>query len=421
MDRARGYFYYGWLVLGTGAVAEILSIGATSYSAGLFTLPLQHEFGLSRTAAQSPVLLIYLGTVLCAPFAGRLMDRYAIRWTTCLGAFLFAAALALIAQISSPLVMALLLLIPAAAGFALFGPVMPPTLAARWFYRNRGLAQGIAALAASGGGLIVAPLMAKAIPAYGWRTALSGEAVIVFVLVAGLSLLFLKDNPVRAGLGEHKENRGRPDAALLAMQAGEARGPSFGGWRKILGRAGFWAPSLTLATSAAVGETIVVAVPPYTQQLGFSTSQLALLFPLYAVATALAKIVSGALADHLDKRVLLFAFTAGMPLSLAILSWSASYPALMAAICLAAAATGGLLPVSAALLAARFDAARFGAIMGWTYALMGTATILAVVFSGVVFDVTGGYHAAFAGLLAISLVLILISALVDLRLPRPNR
>src|ERR1700760_1050710 len=111
MDRTHGRFYYGWLVLGTGAVAEILSIGSTSYSAGLFILPLQREFGLSRTAAQLPVLLIYFGAVICAPFAGRLMDPHPIRWTISLGALLFAAALALIAAVTSPLLMALLLLV----------------------------------------------------------------------------------------------------------------------------------------------------------------------------------------------------------------------------------------------------------------------------------------------------------------------
>ena len=411
----KDLIYYGWWVLGTGAIAETLSIGSTSYSAGLFILPLQQEFGLSRTLAQLPVLLVYFGAVFFAPVAGRLMDRYPIRLTASIGALLFAAALGLIAASSSLLLMALLLLVPAAAGFALFGPVMPPTLAARWFYRHRGLAQGIAAIAASGGGLIVAPLMSKAIPAYGWRMALAGEAALLLVLVAGLSLLILKDNPIRAGYGEDPENKGRPDAALLGLHAGQSTAPRFSGWREILGQAGFWAPSLTLAISAGVGETIVVAVPPYSHQLGIAPSLLATLFVLYAAATALAKIVSGILADHFDKRILLFAFTAGMPLSLGILSWSSGYPALAAACGFAGTATGGLLPVSAALLAARFGAARFGAIMGWTYALIGVATILAVIFSGMVFDLTGGYHLAFVGLLAACLILILVCARIDRR------
>jgi MFS family permease len=417
MTRTSGQdgIYYGWWVLGTGAVAEILSIGSTSYSAGFFVLPLQKEFGLSRASASLPVLILYLGAVCFAPFAGRLMDRYPIRWIASLGALLFATSFALIAAISSPPLMALLLLLPAAAGFALFGPIMPPTLAARWFYRNRGLAQGIAAIAASGGGLIVAPLVSKTIAAYGWRIALAGEAAILFVLVAGLSLLILKDNPIRAGLGENKENQGRPDAALLAVHAGQGGAPSFRGWREILGHAGFWGPSLLLATASGVGEAIVVAVPPYGQQLGIATALLASLIALFAAATALSKIVAGVLADRLDKRILMFCSALGMPLSFIMLSWFSGYSALMAASCFAGAATGGILPVATALLQTRFGAARFGAIMGCTYALMGTAAILAVEFSATLFDLTGGYHQAFVWLLAICVVLIPISALIDRR------
>ena len=90
MTRTSGQdgIYYGWWVLGTGAVAEILSIGSTSYSAGFFILPLQKEFGLSRASASLPVLILYLGAVCFAPFAGRLMDRYPVRWIASLGALL---------------------------------------------------------------------------------------------------------------------------------------------------------------------------------------------------------------------------------------------------------------------------------------------------------------------------------------------
>jgi hypothetical protein len=56
--------------------------------------------------------------------------------------------------------------------------------------------------------------------------------------------------------------------------------------------------------------------------------------------------------------------------------------------------------------------------MGWTYGLIGAATILAVQYSARIYDFTHGYHLAFVGLFAICLVLIAISAVVDLRVPK---
>ena len=51
--------YYGWFVLASSAVCELLVQGATLYSAGLFVLPLQAEFHISRAAANSSVLILF--------------------------------------------------------------------------------------------------------------------------------------------------------------------------------------------------------------------------------------------------------------------------------------------------------------------------------------------------------------------------
>jgi MFS family permease len=408
--------YYGWFVLAASACSEMLAIGATSYTAGFFVLPLQAEFGLSRANASMPVLLVFLGAVFAAPWAGRLIDRYPVRLVISLGALLFSAALAAVAFSSSLWLMALLLMLPAAMGFMMFGPIATATLASRWFYRRRGMAQGIAALALSGGGFIVVPLLSKAIHNYGWRPALLGEAAAIFAIVTALALLVVKDNPFRAGLAEHPENKGRNDAALFLNPDGRGRegaAPSFRHWRQILGSRGFWAPSLMVAATSGICEAIVIAVPPYGSQLGLTGAGSALLITAFSAATASAKILTGVMADFWDARILLFIAVACMPLSLAILSWLPGYPALFAACCLAGIALGGAMPTSASLLTARFGAAHLGSVMGWTYALIAVFAIAAVRFAGSVFDSTGAYHPAFLGLLVFSLLIVLFALLFD--------
>src|ERR1700754_3621275 len=155
--------YYGWLFLAASACCELLVMGATAYAAGLFVLPVQAEFHITRTAANSSIIILYLGAALVAPFIGRILDRGSIRRVVCLSAIIFGAALATIALSSSLLVIAVMLFLPAAVGFAATGPLMTQTLVTRWFNRNRGLALGIAAVATSGGGFVVVPLLSEAI------------------------------------------------------------------------------------------------------------------------------------------------------------------------------------------------------------------------------------------------------------------
>src|SRR5690606_6750174 len=153
------------------------------------------------------------GSALAAPLVGKMLDRYPIRLLMVAGVLLFSGALAVIAMTSSLWLMVLALFLPAAFGFMAIGPLTTSTLAARWFFKRRGLALGIAAVATSGGGLVVVPLLSQAIQAYGWRTALLYEAAIIAAIIIVLTLLVLRDDPDSVGLGSHAENHGRSGMA----------------------------------------------------------------------------------------------------------------------------------------------------------------------------------------------------------------
>ena len=72
---------------------------------------------------------------------------------------------------------------------------------------------------------------------------------------------------------------------------------------------------------------------------------------------------------------------------------------------------GCALPTTAALIAGYYGPARFGAVMGWTYSLLGVITIASSISIGIMFDRLGGYHTAFlifSALLAVVLATTLI-------------
>jgi MFS family permease len=401
MRVAATPFYYGWLVLAASAVSEMLAQGATSYAAGLFVLPLQAEFHISRALANTPVLIMFLGGVLVAPTVGRFLDRFSIRWVVSVGAAIFSLALMAIAVSHSLAVMAAILFLPTAIGFMGIGPLTTSTMASRWFYRHRGLALGIAAVATSGGGLIVVPLLSRAIQQYGWRMGLFYEAIAIGVIIIGLALLILRDSPFDVALGEHPENRGRRQAEALSS-GGETGMRSTLRWQDILGSRAFWLPALVLATVSGTSQALVVTLVPYGVGLGFAAASAAGLISAFAIAAAITKVSAGVLADHISQRALLIAAAAFMTLSWLSLSFSANYWALFASACLGGIGLGCALPTTAALIAAHFGAARFGAVMGWAYALLGAFTIAASLSIGFLFDRTGSYHFAF---LAFSLIL----------------
>jgi sugar phosphate permease len=398
--------YYGWFVLAASAVSEMFVMGATAYASGLFVLPLQAEFHISRADANSSILILFLGASLASPLVGKLLDRYPIRLVMTLGAVTLGLSFAGIALAPSLWMMAVILLLPAAIAFMSLGPLNTSTLAARWFHRRRGLAMGIAAVATSGGGFTVVPLLSAAIQHFGWRQALLYEGMIMAITIIALALLVLRDRPSDLGLETHPENQ---DQGFVA--ASSERVPL--DWKMIFTSRAFWVPSLTLAGISGTCQATVITLVPYGVQLGVAPTAAALLISAFAISAAVTKVVAGSLADHVNPRLLLIGAAAFMTLSWLIPSLSPAYGALFASSCLAGTALGCALPTVARLIAAGFGPGRFGSVMGWTYALTLGLAILAVRSVGFMYDRFGGYHVAFecfAALLAGLLVMTLLFA-----------
>jgi sugar phosphate permease len=410
MRASASPVYYGWFVLAASAICELLVVGATAYAAGLFVLPLQAEFHISRATANSSVIILYLGGSIAAPFIGRLLDRLPIRLVVSAGAIVLALAFAGIAATSSLLVMALLLLIPASIAFVALGPLTTQTLTTRWFSRHRGLALGIAAVATSGGGFVVVPLLGLAIQHYGWRQGLFYEGLVVAIIIIALALTVLRSRPADVGLENHPENLG----------AAREAGPVTVSLREMFLAGAFWIPSLALAVISGTSQATVITLVPYGVQLGFAPAQAALLISGFSIAAAVTKIAAGLLADRINQRLLLVVAALAMMLSWLALLFSPSYGTLLAGACLAGVALGCALPTTAGLIAAHFGAQRFGAVMGWTSTLTGILAIVAVLFVGAVFDRSHSYVLAFqvfVGLLAC----LLAATLVFLRRGRTAR
>ena len=383
-------FYYGWVILAATAVSEMLAQGATSYAAGLFVLPLQAEFHISRALANTPVLIMFLGAALVSPLVGRALDKFPIRLVLPLGAILFGLALTGVALSQSLLAMAALLFLPTAIGFMSIGPLTTAAMASRWFNRRRGLALGLAAVATSGGAFTVVPLLSRAIQQYGWRQALIYEAALIALIIVVLALLFLRDKPSDVGLDAHPENQDR-DVARVASDAPLSRLR----WQEILGSRAFWTPSIVLAMVSGTSQALVITLAPYGVSLGLAPASAAGLISAFGAAAAITKIAAGVMADRINQRFLLIAAAGLMTLAWLTLSLFTGHAALFASACLAGVGLGCALPTTAALIAGHYGPARFGAAMGWTYSLLGVITIASSISIGIMFDRLGGYHTAF--------------------------
>jgi len=405
---SRPRFYYGWWVLAAGALTEMLAIGSTSYAAGLFVLPLERDFSLSRADSNSTIPILFTGAAIMAILVGYLLDRFPVQRIMSAGAIAFGAGFIVIASTSSLTVMALMLFFPVAFGFMAMGPLTTTTLVSRWFYRRRGRALGMATVATSAGGIVVVPLLSWGIQTLGWRTALLIEGLVISAVVTVLAAFLIRGGPADLALGNHRENEGRSAADMPQRLGGGTR------WRlrDALATANFWAVAVALAAITAIAQALVVTIVPYAAEIGISPTSVALLITAFSLSAGIVKVGSGVLGEYIDQRVIMLTATLAMIASLLILLAATSYPMLLIACCLAGTALGCILPSTAALVASCFGSPSFGTVMGAIYVGIGISSIVSVRFVGAVFDRTGHYDEAFLAFMVLSVVSALGTLLV---------
>src|SRR6202453_3492483 len=184
MER-RPPLFYGWGVLAAGFGGTFVGFGG-AYSFSAFFESLQNEFAASRGSVSLVFSLagfLYFGLGFVS---GPLADRWGARSMAVLGMLLLGVGLALASAAHSlnQVYADYGLGVGLGVGFS-YVPVVGAVQ--RWFVKQRGLASGLAVSGIGVGTLVMPPMAAFLIEAFGWRTAylvLGGSAAIVGVAMS---------------------------------------------------------------------------------------------------------------------------------------------------------------------------------------------------------------------------------------------
>ena len=349
--------FHGWWILSSVFVTQAVTAGLTTYSFGLYQLPVAEEFGVSRSTVAWGLSGIMLMGAVVAPLMGRALDRRSNRALR-LGAGAFMASCLLAMTVAPRLwLIGLLFVFGSSVGMAGLGPQAAGKLAATWFSRLRGRALGISSVGTSAGGLAVPPLVAAAIAAWGWRGAAVVGAVLLGVVALPTVALSIRNRP--ADLGLYPDGDAQPPPA---PPGGAAGGWAFG---RLARERNFWVIALVIGTIFGTVSGIISNLPPLVAEFGVESQQAAALLSLLSLAGIAGKLCFGAVADRLDKRLLVWS---GMSMLVGFLMIASSDPSLTVLVAATGAmgfALGGALPLWGALIGDCFGPEAFGEVMGW--------------------------------------------------------
>lgn len=190
--------HYAWVVLGVTFLALLAGAGIRA-TPSVLIVPLEQEFGWSRSTISFAISINIFLYGLMGPFAGGLMQRLGVRRTTIGALALLAVGVALATQVTRPWQLVLIWGVMVGSGSGMVALVLGATVVNRWFTTRRGLAMGLLTASTATGQLVFLPLLATVIKQHGWRAAtlvVAAAAALAIPLVA----LLLRERPADVGL-----------------------------------------------------------------------------------------------------------------------------------------------------------------------------------------------------------------------------
>ena len=389
--REQPRFFYGWVVVATAAVGQLLgSIPIAVFAFGTFYPLFIRQFHASRSAISLAFTIHNLISGMLAVFAGFLCDRFGVRKVILPGLATLGVVLLSAETIGSKVWQLYIF-------YAALGIVAPATnsvpyglVVSRWFNRRRGLALGTM-MVGLGGGAIVMPLLAqRLIASFGWRAA--------FAIVGGLVLLFplpivgtwLKETPEQIGV--------LPDAAPPTGAPSFAPDSSEGmAWREIWHSGTFWLMIAAFVLVAASVHACIIHMPELFADRRASLNTVASATSALGLAVLLGRIGTGYLLDrYFGPHVALFIFaSAGLGIALLRIG-NTGLPALVGAF-LVGLGFGAEVDIIAYLMGRYFGLCSLGTAFGFAFSAFVLAGGLGPLIMGFAFDRTGSYGVPLSG------------------------
>lgn len=191
-------FFYGWYVV---AASWVMLFLVNAVGVGIFFKPILEDdaFGWDRATLSSIYMFALLLFAVATPFLGRLIDRSGPRFML----FICVVTQTLSSTLNG-IASGIWHIFTARFLYEIKSLQPSQVLINRWFVRQRGRAQGIAATGYPIGALVLSPLSQLLVLAWGWRSTMFFWAGITFVVMLALTV-FIRDKPEDKGYGPDGE------------------------------------------------------------------------------------------------------------------------------------------------------------------------------------------------------------------------
>ena len=376
--------FFGWRIVGA-AFTVLFVVYGIQFSFGTFVGDVVADTGWSETRLQL-IFAIYIGLYSAlSALSGWLTDRWGPRPIVATGSILLTGGYLLWATSDSLIIVALGMGIVAPLGMSCSWVPCNATVV-RWFVVRRGLATAIATSGGSLANILVPPIAALLVDAYGWRVAIVGMSIFGGVCML-LSSLALERDPESIGQvpdGSPMSSRHTTEDGLTGVSPAEA-------WRSVT----YWKIFGMYALTFVAVFIPFVHLVQFAQSLGASLQTASTVISAIGIGGLVGRLVMGPISDRIGRKtsvILALGIETAAFMGMAISSglWLL-YPSAAAF----GFAYGGGVVVFPPLVADLFGRAHAGAIVGRIFATAGSMAAIGPYVAQLIHNALGDYRWAF--------------------------
>lgn len=283
--------YRGWPIAAVTFLSLGAVLGTAQFAFGVFILPLEDQFGWTRTQINVSMSLGVLTGVM-APIAGRSMDRFGARWVMAIGLGVVALGFLLRATMHDLWQFYLFSAI-VFAGTAGVTNLPAGRLVTLWFAGKRGRMMGFVTAGNNFGAMVSVPLVAGLIAAAGWRAGFGYIGAMMAMLMV-LVVIVIRDRPedVEKEIGKRWTPAGATAHAARAAREGLTTREASKLWA-------FWLIMIGMTLQQFARTAVASQLVPHLEQTGFSTGEAAAAVSTVAFFAMSSKIIFGRVSESI--------------------------------------------------------------------------------------------------------------------------
>lgn len=408
--KTQRKIHYAWWIMVASAAIYAASVGIIVSCAGLLYRAVAEDFNVGVSEISLYTSLMYLTVTILLPFAGRILNRFNIRYILTIAGIINALAFGLMGTYHSVFPFYLSgIALGVGSTFLIYGTI--PLIMNNWFKVKVGTSLGIAMAFMGIGGAIFAQLTGIMIESIGWRLTYVSLGIIVALLILPFTIFVIRAKPEELNLSPY----GADQVGIDNVSAKKVT-PETGVLKSVAIKSPAFYFVMLFTGLFGLASTVSFHVPNFVQSVGFTAAMAATGVTCVTIGQTGGKFLLGAINDQFGIKSALTVGIGGGMIGVIALLISDSFGI-------------GMLYVGALLFGIGFSGSTLlppvvirevfgGRDYASIYTTIMSASTLGVAFGTTLFsyiyDSTGSYYTVFI-IVIILFIITITSSLVSLR------